>query len=181
MKKFAPLGRICLFLIVIVSCLVAAPAQVYAQAHPHAHFSMSSDRLLQRQPNSGLYTEEHRRAQVKLTDALYARDRNPNQAIALLEEAAQLDPTFDKPLVYACEIHRGRGNYAAAVAACQEAVDRLPDYAIYHERLAEVFELARMPDRARANYERAQGLYRENQVPDAAARAGANAARLRGR
>ncbi len=178
MKPVALIRKTCLLLAIAIGVLLLSPGLADAQMPMHRHrFSMPLDKVIQGQVNAGLYTPERRRAEVKLTDALYERD--PVKAIALLEEAGRLDPSFDKPLMYACDEQRERRNYIAAAAACQEASNRLRNFGSYEMRLAEVQELANQPVQAAATYGRAEAIYRMNAAPDRADTARANVGRLR--
>jgi hypothetical protein len=178
MKPLVIIQKTCLLLAITIGVLLFSPSLADAQMPMHQHhFSMPLDQVVQGQVNAGLYTAERRRAEVKLTDALYERD--PVRAIALLEEAGRLDPTFDKPLMYACDAQRERRNYIAAAAACQQASNRLPNFGSYEMRLAEVQELANQPAQAAASFGRAEAIYRMNAAPDRADTARGNSARLR--
>jgi tetratricopeptide (TPR) repeat protein len=177
-KPLVLIRKTCLLLAIAIGVLLLSPSLAEAQMPMHKHrFSMPLNQVIQSQVNAGLYTAERRRAEVKLTDALYEQD--PVRAIALLEEAGRLDPTFDKPLTYACDAQRERRNYVAAAAACQQASNRLPNFGSYEMRLAEVQELANQPAQAAASFGRAEAIYRMNAAPDRADTAGANLARLR--
>jgi tetratricopeptide (TPR) repeat protein len=170
--------KACFLLIATISLLVLSPRLAYAEmAMHHHHFSMPLDQVLSGQIDAGTYTEQRQQAEIKLTDALYETD--PARAIVLLEAAAGIDPTFDKPLMYACDIHRRQRNYVAAVAACQEASNRLPDYGLYEMALADMYDLAKQPVEAIATYEKAQSIYESNDTLDRAAVARTKAAKLR--
>lgn len=164
--------------IAVLAFFLMAPLWAEAQmpAHGH-HFSMPLNEVVQNQVNAGLYTPARRQAEVKLTDALY--EKNPNRALELLQEAANLDPSFDKPWMYICDLNRGRANHLAAVSACQAAVNRLPNYGFYVIRLAEAQELANQPAAAIATYDQASAIDASNNTPDRAAQSRANAVRLR--
>jgi tetratricopeptide (TPR) repeat protein len=176
MKVF--IRKTCLLLLVTVSLLVLSPTLVHAEMQMnHHHFSMPLDQVISNQLDAGTYTEQRQQAEIKLTDALYETD--PARAIALLEAAAAIDPTFDKPLMYACDIHRRQNNYIAAVVACQEASNRLPNYGLYEMALADVYDLAKQSVEAIATYEKAEAIYASNDTPDRAAIARTKAAKLR--
>lgn len=174
-KPLALIRKICVLLwVTIASLAINTPPAAAQMMH---HFSMPLDQVLQGQANAGTYTPERREAEIKLTDALYERD--PTRALALLQESANLDRTFDKPLMYICDRNRAMANPLAAVSACQEAENRLPNFAFYEIRLAEVQELANLPAAAIASYERAAEIDQSNATFDRAADEQANAARLR--
>jgi tetratricopeptide (TPR) repeat protein len=176
MKVFVK--KACLLLLATISILVLSPTMVHAEmTMNHHHFSMPLDKVISNQLDAGTYTEDRQQAEIKLTDALYETD--PDRAIALLEASAALDPTFDKPLMYACNIHRRQNNYMAAVAACLEASNRLPNYGLYEMALADVYDLANQSVEAIATYEKAEAIYASNDTPDRAAVARKKAAKLR--
>lgn len=174
-KQFSLIRKICVLLLFTIASLVINTTPAAAQMTHH--FSMPLDQVLQGQVNAGIYTPERRQAEIKLTDALY--ERIPTRALALLQESANLDRTFDKPLMYICDRNRAIANNLEAVSACKEAANRLPNFAFYEIRLAEVQELANLPAAAIASYERAAAIDQSNATFDRAANSRANAARLR--
>ena len=174
-KPFALFKKICVVLCVTIATLVVNTTP--ADAQMMHQFSMPLNQVLQGQVNAGTYTPEHRQAQIKLTDALY--ERVPARAIALLQESANLDRTFDKPFLYICDRYRAAANNLAAVSACQEAINRLPNFAFYEIRLAEAQELANLPAAAAATYNRAAAIDRLNATFERAAVSIANVNRLR--
>ncbi len=176
MKTLDLIRKTCLLLVAAIAYFALSPAPAYAQMHMH-HFSMPLNQVVQGQAKAGLYTDARRQAEVKLTDALYETD--PDRALALLEEAARLDPTFEKPVMQACDVEKARKRYVAAAAQCREATKRLPEFGAYEMKLAEVEELAEQPAQSAASFARAETIYQLNAAPDQAAVAGTRAARLR--
>ena len=179
MKNQPVIGKICLVLVTAIGCFMMFSDAAFAQAHHHAKFSMPFNHVIQDQVNAGLYTPERRQAEVLLTNALYETD--PQRALALLNEAAKADPTFDKPLMYACDLLRRSGSRKQAAAACREAARRLPNYGFYEMRLGEVEEEADEPEQAAEAYERAVAIYQSNDTPDRAGTARNRAEKMRKR
>lgn len=178
MKTLDLIRKTCLLLVAAIAYFALSPAPVYAQMPMHRHhISMPLNQVVQGQAKAGLYTDARRQAEVKLTDALYETD--PDRALALLEEAARLDPTFEKPLMQACDVEKARKRYVAAAKKCREATRILPEFGAYEMKLAEVEELADEPAQSAASFARAETIYRLNAAPDQSAVAGARAARLR--
>jgi tetratricopeptide (TPR) repeat protein len=180
MNNLALPRKVWLLLAATIGCLAISPAAHAEKPSGHRsghHFSMPLDHVLQSQINAGVYTPQRRQAEVKLTSAL--SEKNPTKALALLQEAAKIDPTFDKPLMYTCALQKSRANYVAAVAACQEATNRLPNYGFYVTNLAEVQGLAKQGAAAIASYDKAEAIYLSNQTPDLAEIARAHKERLR--
>jgi tetratricopeptide (TPR) repeat protein len=179
MKIITMLQKVVLIGIATISYFTLLSAPVMAMSMPFKA-SMPVQAVLQKQANAGTYTGSYRAAHKLLNQGLQVEQTNPQRAAGLFNAASNVDKTFDKAAMYECQVQQSLGKYQQAIDACQEAVNRLPNYAVYHVRLAEVQELGNQRALAIVNYEKAKALYTENQVPDQANLAGANALRLRG-
>jgi tetratricopeptide (TPR) repeat protein len=179
MKNLTLLQRTCLLVIATIGyfAILSTPADAIPMPFKA---SMPVQEVLQKQANAGTYTSSYRAAHKLLNRGLQVEKTKPQQAAGLFNAASNVDKTFDKAAMYECRVQKNLGKYKQAIDACREAIIRLPNYAVYHIQLAEVLELANLRAEAIVNYEKAQALYIENQVPDQAAVAGANALRLRG-
>ena len=156
-----------LICVATILCLVTAPTLAYAQTsemHHQFHPSMPLEELLDSQEKAGLVTEQRAESDELLTAALYKINVDNQAAIEFLKQAANADPSYEKPPRYLCDVYRDLGNYNAAVEACQEAVNRLPNFGSFHNALGEVSVLAGKKAEAIAAFNRAKELEPENHV-----------------
>ena len=93
---------------------------------------------------------------AKLTEARdLEKAGNYDQAIAVLQEATQADPTKDLLWAYLGDAYAGGKKYPEAIDAFQKALAIKPDSVSYHNALANAYNKAGQADKSIAEYNQA--------------------------